>query len=132
MKALSSQVTKTLMPGSRITCADNSGAKILEIISVKGYKGKRRTKPHCGVANFINCRVYRGNEKVRKQMHKAVVIRQKKEYRRPDGMRIEFEDNAAIMVEDNGDPKGTMIKGPIAREVVERFPTIGKLASMIV
>lgn len=131
MKAISSKVTKTLMPGSRLVCADNSGAKILEIISVKGYKGTRRTKPKAGVGSFVNCRVYRGNEKVRKQVHHAIIIRQKKEYRRPDGTRIAFEDNAAVLVDEKGEPRGTLIKGPIAREVVERFKSIGKLASAI-
>jgi len=131
MKGIPSKITKTLMPGSLMTCADNSGAKIVEIISVKGYKGTRRTKPKAGVASFVNVRIYRGNEKVRKQVHKAVIIRQRKEYRRPDGTRIEFEDNAAVLVEDKGEPKGTLIKGPVAREVVERFPLIGKLAGVI-
>ena len=132
MKAISAKVTKTLMPGSKLVCTDNSGAKIVQIISVKGFKGKRRTKPHAGVASFVNCRVYRGNEKVRKEVHKAVIVRQKKEYRRPDGMRVQFEDNAAVLVDDKGEPKGTIVKGPIAKEVVERFPGIGKLASIVV
>lgn len=132
MKAVSSKVTKTLMPETTLVCADNSGAKILQIISVRGYKGTRRTKPKAGVASPVNCRVYRGNEKVRKQVHKAVIIRQRKEYRRPDGTRISFEDNAAILVDDKGEPKGTLIKGPVAKEVVERFPIIGKLANIIV
>lgn len=132
MKAISSRMTKGLMTGSKLVCADNSGAKILQIISVKGYKGTRRTKPKAGVANHVNVRIYRGNEKVRKQVHKAVIVRQKKEYRRADGTRIAFEDNAAVLLDDKGDPKGTVVKGPIAREVVERFPIIGKLASAVV
>lgn len=131
MKAISSKVIKTLMPGTKLLCADNSGAKILQIISVRGYKGTRRTKPKAGVGSQINVRVYRGNEKVRKQVHKAVIIRQTKEYRRPDGIRIAFEDNAAVLVDDKSEPRGTIIKGPVAKEVVERFPTIGKLASVI-
>ncbi|MBI4021507.1 MAG: 50S ribosomal protein L14 [Candidatus Aenigmarchaeota archaeon] len=132
MKAISAHVTKTLQVGSRLVCADNSGAKILQIISVKGFKGPRRKKPHAGVANQISVRIYRGNEKVRKQVHKAIIIRQRKEYRRPDGMRIAFEDNAAVLIDDKGDPKGTLVKGPMAKEVVERFPVVGKLANIVV
>lgn len=132
MKALSAKVTKNLLQGSRLVCADNSGAKVLQIISVYGYKGVRRTKPHSGIGGFVNCRVHIGNEKVRKLMHKAVIIRQRKEYRRPDGMRVQFEDNAAVIVDEEGAPKGTLIKGPVAREAVERFPQIGKIASMVV
>ena len=125
-------MTKNLMQGSRLVCADNTGAKILQIISVKGYKGIRRTKPSAGVGSYVNCRCFRGNEKVRKQMHKAIIIRQRKEYRRSDGMRVSFEDNAAVVVDEKGDPKGTLIKGPVAKEAVERFPAIGKLAGMVV
>lgn len=132
MKAISAHMTKNLMQGSRLVCADNTGAKILQIISVKGYKGIRRTKPHCGVASPVNVRVHSGTEQVRKQVHKAVIIRQRKEFRRPDGMRVQFEDNAAILVDDKGDPRGTLIKGPVAKEAVERFSTIGKIASMVV
>lgn len=132
MKAISSKIVKTLMPETTMTCADNSGAKIVQIISVKGFKGTRRSKPKAGVASSVNVRIVKGNEKVRKQVHKAIIIRQKKEYRRPDGMRVSFEDNAAVLVDDKGDPKGTIIKGPVAREVVDRFPTIGKLANVIV
>ena len=133
MKAISAKVTKTLMPGSRLICADNSGAKILEIIAVKGYKGNRRTKPKAGIGSLVNCRVHRGNEKVRKQVHKAIIIRQKKEWRRPDGMRIAFEDNAAVVLKDDqGNPKGTIVKGPIAKEACDRWPGISKVASIIV
>ncbi len=133
MKGISSKVTKNLLVGSRMNCADNSGAKELEIISVRGFKGKRRTKPHAGVASLVRCRVRRGNEKVRHEIFHAVIIRQRKEYRRPDGMRISFEDNAAVIVTDEkGEPKGTLIRGPVAKEVVERFPIIGKQASIIV
>ena len=62
----------------------------------------------------------------------AVIIRQKKEYKRANGMRIRFEDNAAVVVNDRGEPVGTEIKGPVAREAVERFSAIGKIASQII
>ena len=132
VKAISVKMTKGLSVGSVLTCADNTGAKILQIISVKGFKGKRRTKPQAGVAGLIKVRIYKGNEKVRHEMFRAVIIRQRKEYRRPNGIRIAFEDNAAVLVDDKNEPKGSLIKGPVAKEVVERFPTIGKLASIIV
>jgi len=132
MKAMSATVAKTLQIGSTLVCADNTGAKELQIISVRGYKGKRRTKPSAGVGSFLNCRVKVGTEKVRHQIFKAVVIRQKKEYRRPNGIRISFQDNAAVIVDEKGVPKGSLIKGPVAKEVVERFPAIGKVASIVV
>lgn len=132
MKAVSARITKALPVGSYVSCVDNSGAKVLQIISVKGYKGVKRRHPTAGVGDMIRASVKEGDVKIRKQVVTAVIVRQKKEYRRKNGMRISFEDNAAIIVDDKGEPKGTQIKGPIAKEVVERFPAIGKIASMIV
>jgi large subunit ribosomal protein L14 len=132
MKAISASVTKVLSTGSVLKCADNSGVKELKIIAVRGFKGKRRTKPRAGVGNLVICKVRTGNEKVRHQVFKAVIIRQKKEYRRSNGVRIQFEDNAAVVVNDKYEPTGSMIKGPVAKEAVERFPIIGKIASIIV
>lgn len=132
MKAISTRVTKSLPVGAKINCADNTGAKILQIISVRGFKGTRRTKPAAGVADFVTCRVYKGNEKVRKEIHKAVIIRQKKEYRRQNGMRISFEDNAAVLVTDKGEARGSIIKGAVAKEAIQRFPTIGKISNLVV
>ncbi len=104
----------------------------MEIIGGRGYKGRRRMRPKAGVGSLVFCRVYSGNEKVRHQMWRAVIVRQKKEFRRLDGMRIQFEDNAAVIVDEKTDPKGSQIKGPVAKEVVERFPTIGKIATIVV
>lgn len=132
MKAISSRTGKALQVGSLLKCVDNSGAKVLRIISVRGYKGIRKARPSAGVADLVMCKVESGNEKVRHQVFKAVIVRQKKEFRRPDGMRIEFEENAAVLVNDKFDPTGSMIKGPVAKEVVQRFKTIGKVSSIIV
>ena len=132
MKAVSANITKCLMVGSRLKCADNSGAKMLRIIAVRGFKGKRRTKPSAGVASWVFCKVVKGNEKVRHQVLKCIIVRQKKEYRRASGVRISFEDNAAIIINEKGEPQGSMIKGPIAREAVERFSMVGKIASQVV
>jgi len=132
MKAISSKVTKCLPVGAILNCTDNSGAKLLQIISVRGFKGTRRTKPSAGVASSVRCSVIRGSEKVRKQVFHCVIVRQKKEYKRPDGTSIGFADNAAVMVDEKNMPRGTQIKGPIAREVVERFPAIGKIAGIVV
>ena len=70
---------------------------------------------------------------MRKQVVFAVIVRQKKEYRRADGMRIKFEDNAAIILKDDKrTPKGTIFKGPIAKEACERWPGIAKVARIVV
>jgi len=132
MKAVKAKITRGIPVNSLIECADNTGAKVLNIIAVMGYKGVKRRMPACGVGDMIVCSVRQGTVKWRKQVVKAVVIRQKKEYRRKNGIRISFEDNAAVLVNERGEPVGTQIKGPVAREAVERFSVIGKVASSIV
>jgi len=132
MKAIKARRTRSLPVGAYIECADNTGAKKLQLISVFLYKGKRRRKPTAGIADMVKCTVKEGTVKWRKQMVIAVIVRTKREFRRPDGMRVGFEDNAAIMINEKGEPVGTQIKGPIAKEVVDRFSTVGKVASIIV
>lgn len=132
MKAVRASITKALNVGSRLTCADNTGAKIIEIISVIGYKGVRRRQPKAGIGDVIKCAVKEGDVKIRKQVVSAVIIRQRAEYRRLGGLRVSFEDNAAVLVDDKFEPKGTEIKGPVAKEAVERFSSIGKIASTVV
>jgi large subunit ribosomal protein L14 len=132
MKPVSARITRGLQVGSIIRCADNTGAKILNIIAVKGYKGVKRRHPSCGVGNMIICSVRQGVPKMKKQVVHAVVIRQRKEFRRMTGMRVKFEDNAAILTNEDGEPRGTKIKGPVAKEAVERFSMIGKISKTVV
>jgi len=132
VKAIRAEVPRCLPTGARLICADNTGARELEIIAVKGYKGVRRRYPAAGVGDIVVVTVKKGTPDIRKQVHYAVIIRQRKEYRRPDGTRVKFEDNAAVITDDKGNPKGSEIRGPVAREAAERFPKIGSIASIIV
>ena len=132
MKPIKASITRGIPVGAYIECADNTGAKKLQVISLFGYKGRRRRKPIAGIADLVNCSVKEGTVKWRKQVVRAVIVRQRKEFRRPDGLRVKFEDNAAIMVKEMGEPVGTQIKCPIAREVFERYMSIGKVASVVV
>jgi len=132
VRAIKAIVPRCLPTGARLVCADNTGARELEIIAVKGYKGVRRRYPAAGVGDIVVVTVKKGTPDIRKQVHYAVIIRQRKEYRRPDGTRVKFEDNAAVITDDKGNPKGSEIRGPVAREAAERFPKIGSLASIIV
>ncbi|MFH0928768.1 MAG: 50S ribosomal protein L14 [Candidatus Aenigmatarchaeota archaeon] len=131
MKPISARVTKGLQVGSYIDCTDNSGASQLQIISVKGYHGVKSRSPPCGVASWVMCAVKQGEPKLKHEVVFAVIVRQRKEYRRKNGMRVKFEDNAAVLINEKGEPRGTKIKGPIAKEVVERFSLVGKIASMV-
>jgi large subunit ribosomal protein L14 len=132
MKPLGGKITKTLSAGTQLKCADNSGADVLEIISVNSTQGRRRRKPKAGIGDKVKVKILRGDQEVKHQVHEAVIVRQSKEFRRPSGLRVEFEDNAAVLVEETGLPKGSVTKGPIAKEVVRRYSSIGKIASQVV
>ncbi len=134
MKAVRANVVRALPVGARLKVVDNSGARIIEIISVKGYKGVKGRLAKAGVGDVISGAVKAGNPDVKHKVLQAVIVRQKKEYRRADGTRVRFEDNAAIILKDvkGGEPKGTVVKGPVAREVIDRFPTISRIAKVIV
>lgn len=132
MQAIKANVTKGLNHGSHVETCDNSGAKIIKIISVKGSKTRKGRAPSAGVGDLVLASVKKGQPAMRKQVVFAVIVRQKKEYRRPDGTRVKFEDNAAVVLKDDkGNPKGTTFKGPISKEAASRFPGIAKVADMI-
>jgi large subunit ribosomal protein L14 len=133
MKGIKANVTRLLPVGSRIPTCDNSGAKIIEIVSVLTSKTRKGRRSSAGVGDLVTATVVSGRPDMRHKLVKAVIVRQKKEYRRPDGMRVRFEDNSAVVLKDDkgGNPKGTIFKGPIAKEAVERWPAIGKVASMV-
>ncbi|MES3162159.1 MAG: 50S ribosomal protein L14 [Halorubrum sp.] len=132
MEALKADVTQGLSKGSLITCADNTGARELKVISVSGYSGTKNRHPKAGIGDKVTVSVTKGTPEMRRQVLEAVVVRQRKPIRRPDGTRVRFEDNAAVIVDDLEEPRGTEIKGPIAREVAERFGSIASTATMIV
>ena len=132
MKAKQSNTPRALSTGTRMACADNTGAREVQIVSVFGYHGVRRRQPKVGLGDIATVSVKKGTPDMRRKLVRAVVIRQKKEIRRPNGMRITFEDNAMVVVDEKNEPRGTEIKGPVAREVAERFPKIGSMATTIV
>ena len=132
MQGVKANIVRSLPSGARIECIDNSGAKVIEIISVIGYRGVRRRMPKAGVGDLVVASVKKGTPEMRKQKVNAVVVRQKKEYRRPHGLRVSFENNAAVITNENGEPKGSDIKGPVAKEAAERWSKIASLASIVI
>lgn len=132
MKAIGARATAGLNIGARMISADNSGAKIIKIVSVKKGKGRKGRQMRAKIADWVKVSVKKGIPDMKGKVFDAVIIRQKKSYRRNNGERIAFEDNAvAILKDDKGNPKGTQIKGPIAREVMERWPQVAKIASIV-
>jgi large subunit ribosomal protein L14 len=132
MEALKADVTQGLERGSLIACADNTGARELKVISVSGYSGVKNRHPRAGIGDRVTVSVTKGTPEMRRQVLEAVVVRQRQPIRRPSGTRVKFEDNAAVLIDDVDDPRGTEIKGPIAREVAERFGSLASTATMIV
>lgn len=118
-----------IIPYSRLTVADNSGAKQASCIRVVGGSGM---KGFAEVGDTIVATVKdatpRGTVK-KGQVVRAVVVRTRKKTRRPDGTFIRFDDNACVVIDEGGEPAGTRIFGPVARELREkRFMKIISLA----
>ncbi len=125
-------IARGLPAGTRLTCTDNTGAKELKLINVVGYKGRLRRVPTACVGDMIIVSVTKGTPDLRRQILPAVVVRQRRPFRRPEGLRVQFEDNAAVVMTPEGELKGTEIRGPVAREAAERWPRVANLASIIV
>lgn len=113
---------------TRLTVADNSGARVLYCIKVLG--GSRRRYASLGDIIVVSVKDAIPNAKVKKgDVHKAVVVRTSKEVRRPDGSYIRFDDNSAVLINNQREPLGTRIFGPVARELrAKRFMKIVSLA----
>ncbi len=132
MKAVGTTITRCINHRAVINCADNSGAKLLRVFAVKGCKGRKSRQPKAGIGDIVMCAVVKGTPKIREETPWAIIIRQKKEIRRSDGTRVKFEDNAAILVNEKTEPRGTEIKGPVAKEVIKRYSMVGKIARIVV
>ena len=132
MKGLGSHITKGICVGTQLVCNDNSGAKIVQVIGVDGYKAKRGMVPKAGIGEVVTASVKKGTAAMKKKVIKVVIVRQRMMFRRPNGLRVSFEDNAAVLVDDQGLPVGTEIKGAVAREVADRFPKIAAIAAAVV
>lgn len=104
---------------SRLTVADNSGAKEVLCIRVLGGTGKRYASVGDKIVVSVKSALSSSNLK-KGAVSKAVVVRTKKEVRRKDGSYIRFEDNAAVLLTESGEPRGTRIFGPVARELREK------------
>ena len=118
-----------IQPRSMLTVADNSGAKIIQVINVPGGTRKR----YAQLGDVVVAAVKKADPRKIVKKHdkvKAVIIRQRKEFKRADGSYIRFDDNAAVILGDGKEPKGTRILGPAAKEIKDKgFGTIAMMAS---
>jgi large subunit ribosomal protein L14 len=131
-RGLATSIMKPLTIGTQLVCDDNSGAKLVEIIGVVGVKGKKRRYPRAGIGDVVIVAVKKGTPQMIKKVERGLVIRQKSPIRRANGLRVSFEDNAVALVDETGLPKGTEIKGFIAREIAESFPKVSAIAAGII
>ena len=117
-----------IQTSTRLRVADNTGARTIECIRILG----RSQKTTAGVGDVIVAAVKQAipNAAVKKgDVVKAVIVRTAKEYGRPDGSYIRFDENAAVLINNQGNPRGTRIFGPVARELREKnFMKIVSLA----
>ena len=112
---------------SRLTVADNSGAREVLCIRVLGGNKKRYVQVGDKIVVAVKNAIPNGEVK-KGSVSKAVVVRVSKEYRRPDGSYIRFDDNACVLLNNAGEMRGTRIFGPVAREVREGYTKIVSLA----
>jgi large subunit ribosomal protein L14 len=130
--SLRQKISEGLLAGSYVRCADNTGARELRVIQVLGYKGRLRRVPKLGVGDMAVVSVRRGTPDMRRKIFQAVIVRQRKPFRRPNGVWIQFEDNAAVIMTPEGEMKGSDIRGPVAKEAAERWPRIASSASTVI
>ncbi len=132
MRGIAGSMTRGLPSGARLDCIDNTGAKIVEIVTVPKIGGTHRRYPSAGVGDWIKVSVKKGTPEMRRQIVDAVIVRQKRPFKRPDGVTVQFEDNACVIITPEGEVKGSQIKGPVAREAAQRWPRISATANTIV
>lgn len=126
------KISSGLLVGSLIKCADNTGARELRIVQVIKYKGRLRRVPSAAVGDMVVVSVRKGKPDMRKKLFRAIIVRQRRIFRRSNGVWVQFEDNAAVIITPEGEMQGSEIRGPVAKEAAERWPRIANAASIIV
>ncbi|CAD6887172.1 unnamed protein product [Tilletia laevis] len=126
------RMTLALPVGAVMNCADNSGAKNLYVIAVQGIGARLNRLPAAAAGDMVVASVKKGKPELRKKVMPAVVIRQRKPWRRRDGVFLYFEDNAGVIVNPKGEMKGSAITGPVAKECADLWPRIASNSSVVV
>lgn len=132
MKALSARVSRGVNVGAMLVAADNSGALLVRLTGVKRGKVGKGRQLYAKVGDWVKVSVRKGVPEMKGKVFDAVLVRQKKSYRRLTGERVAFTDNAVVLLKDEkGNPKGTQVKGPVAREIAERWGSVAKIAKFV-
>merc|ERR1712206_2718 len=125
------KITNSLPVASVMNCANNTGAKNLYMIACTGIGSRLNRFPAGSVGDMFLASVKKGKPELRKKVLQAVIVRQRKPYRRREGYFIYFEDNAAVIINNKGEMKGSGITGPVAKEAADLFPRISGNAGSI-
>lgn len=126
------KIVLALPVGAVLNCADNSGAKSLNVIGVNGWKGRLNRYPRAAVGDCVLMTVGRdGKPELRRKVTPAVIVRQRKTFRRADGTWIYFEDNAGVIINNKGELKGSSINGPVAKEAADMWPKVSTAAQCV-
>ena len=116
-----------IQAGTKLKVADNTGAKSIECITVLGHKRGKKASIGDIITASVKLAIPRGTVK-KKEIVRAVIVRTRKELRRNDGSYIKFDENAAVIIDNENNPRGTRIFGPIPREIRGRYMKIISLA----
>ena len=125
------KITMAIPVGCQLPCADNSGAKLMNVIAVYNCHDVLNKLPSASIGDVVLASVRKGKPDLRKKLLQAVVIRQRKAWRRVDGTFIYCEDNACAIVNNKGEPKGSGISGPVTKEAADLYPKVGSHASAV-
>jgi large subunit ribosomal protein L23e len=126
------RITVAVVVEAELDITDNSGGKKARLIGVFGIKGRLNKLPGASVGSMVVFSCKKGKPELRKKVMQGVVVRQRKAWRRPDGVFMYFEDNALVIVNAKGEMKGSAILGPVAKEAAELFPRIASNAGTVV
>merc|ERR1712063_69890 len=118
--------------GAVMNCADNSGGRNLYIMSVTRTGSRLNRLPKAAPGDMVLATVKKGKPELRKKVLTAVVVRQRKPWRRKNGVFIYFEDNAGVIVNPKGEMKGSQVTGPVAKECADSWPRIASAAGSVV
>lgn len=118
--------------GAVVNCCDNSGARNLYIVSVKGFGARLNRLPAASAGDMVMATVKKGKPELRKKIMPAIVVRQSRPWRRKDGVYLYFEDNAGVIVNPKGEMKGSAITGPVAKECADLWPRIASNSGVVV
>lgn len=132
MQGVKLKIALGLPVGALINCADNSGAKNIYIFAVKKVQAALSRLPAASVGDPVLCTVKKGKPELRKKVLHAVVVRQRKSWRRREGHFIYFQDNAGVIISNKGEMKGSSILGPIAKECADLWPKLAAAAESVV